>query len=126
MGWFFNVNFGFILDCPGGELFYLLKKRRIFTENEARFYFLQILYGLSYLHENSIIYRDLKPENILIDWSGNLKIVDFGLSKKLTQLKNKQKSFSYCGSAEYMAPEMILRTGHSFSLDYYSLGALLY
>lgn len=107
-------------------MFYLLKKRRIFTENEARFYFLQILYGLSYLHEHSIIYRDLKPENILIDWSGNLKIVDFGLSKKLTQLKNKQKSFSYCGSAEYMAPEMILRTGHSFSLDYYSLGALLY
>lgn len=62
----------------------------------------------------------------MIDWSGNLKIVDYGLSKKVSQLKNKQKSFSYCGSAEYMAPEMIMRTGHSFSLDYYSLGALLY
>jgi serum/glucocorticoid-regulated kinase 2 len=55
-----------------------------------------------------------------------LKIVDFGLSKKINKCSNKTKSFSYCGSAEYMAPEMILRTGHSFALDYYSLGALLY
>jgi ABC-type uncharacterized transport system permease subunit len=89
----------------------------------AKFYFLQILYGIEYLHSKSIIYRDLKPENILIDADGNCKIVDFGLSKKIDR---KSKTFSYCGSAEYMAPEMILRTGHSFGIDYYSLGALLY
>lgn len=89
----------------------------------AKFYFLQILYGIQYLHSKSIIYRDLKPENILIDSDGNCKIVDFGLSKKIDA---RTKTFSYCGSAEYMAPEMILRTGHSFGIDYYSLGALLY
>ena len=57
-----------LLDCPGGELFYLLKRKKIFTEDEARFYFLQIVSGISDLHEHNIIYRDLKPENILIDW----------------------------------------------------------
>ena len=92
-------------------------------EESARFYFLQILYGIQYLHGKSIIYRDLKPENILIDSCGNTKIVDFGLTK---QLRTKQKTYSYCGSAEYMAPQMILRSGHSFAVDYYSLGALLY
>lgn len=89
----------------------------------ARFYFLQILYGIEYLHSKSVIYRDLKPENILLDHDVNCKIVDFGLSKKID---SRTKTFSYCGSAEYMAPEMILRTGHSFGIDYYSLGALLY
>jgi serum/glucocorticoid-regulated kinase 2 len=93
------------------------------SENMARFYFLQILYGIEYLHSKSVIYRDLKPENILLDHDGNCKIVDFGLSKKID---SRTKTFSYCGSAEYMAPEMILRTGHSFGIDYYSLGALLF
>ena len=80
--------------------------------------------GIKHIHEKNIIYRDLKPENILIDRHGNLKIVDFGLSKKV--LSNRNKTYSYCGSAEYMAPEMILRIGHNASIDYYSLGALLY
>jgi serine/threonine protein kinase len=113
----------FYVDCPGGELFYLLKRVKMMSEEMAKFYFLQILYGIQYLHSKSIIYRDLKPENILIDSDGNCKIVDFGLSKKIDA---RSKTFSYCGSAEYMAPEMILRTGHSFGIDYYSLGALLY
>jgi serum/glucocorticoid-regulated kinase 2 len=89
------------LDCPGGELFYLLKKVKMMSEEMAKFYFLQILYGIQYLHSKSIIYRDLKPENILIDSDGNCKIVDFGLSKKID---SRNKTFSYCGSAEYMAP----------------------
>lgn len=67
----------------------------------ARFYFLQILYGIQYLHAKNIIYRDLKPENILIDADGNCKLVDFGLAKKLDA---RSKTYSYCGSAEYMAP----------------------
>lgn len=89
----------------------------------AKFYFLQILYGMQYLHSKNIIYRDLKPENILIDSDGNCKLVDFGLSKRVAE---RTKTFSYCGSAEYMAPEMILRVGHSFGVDHYSLGAFLY
>lgn len=94
------------------------------TEENARFYFIQILLGIKHMHEKNVLYRDLKPENILIDRKGNLKIVDFGLSKKVSSMRDK--TYSYCGSAEYMAPEMILRAGHNTSVDYYSLGALLY
>jgi protein kinase A len=65
-------------------------------EDMAKFYFLQVLYGIEYLHSQSIVYRDLKPENVLIDADGNCKIVDFGLSK---QLPPRGKTFSYCGSA---------------------------
>ena len=67
----------------------------------ARFYFLQILLGMQYLHSKNIIYRDLKPENIMIDADGNCKLIDFGLSKRID---SRAKTFSYCGSAEYMAP----------------------
>ena len=62
----------------------------------AKFYFLQILYGLQHLHSKKILYRDLKPENILVDADGNCKIVDFGLSK---QVGDRGKTYSYCGSA---------------------------
>lgn len=77
------MYFYFYVDCPGGELFYLLKRKVTLSEDHARFYFIQILLGIKYIHDKGIIYRDLKPENILIDYQGNLKIVDFGLSKKL-------------------------------------------
>lgn len=69
------------LDCPGGELFYYLKQVKRMSEAQARFYFIEILYGLLYLHQNKIIYRDLKPENLLINHDGHIKIADFGLSK---------------------------------------------
>ena len=67
------------------------------TEADARFFFVQILLGIEYLHKSNILYRDLKPENILIDSQGNAKIVDFGLSKILAS--NREKTYSYCGSA---------------------------
>lgn len=69
------------LDCPGGELFYQLKKVKKMTEEQAKFYFLEILIGLDYLHEKKIIYRDLKPENLMIAIDGHIKIADFGLAK---------------------------------------------
>lgn len=77
-----------------------------------------------YLHQQNIIYRDLKPENLLISHDGHIKIADFGLSKG--GMNNREVTYSFCGSTEYMPPEMILKTGHSYPVDFYTLGALLY
>lgn len=82
--------------CPGGELFNQLKKVRKMTEEEAKFYFLEILVALDYIHSHNILYRDLKPENLLIDADGHIKIADFGLSKPLDS--SKSYSYSFCGS----------------------------
>lgn len=72
----------FVVDfCSGGELFYLLQNKRIFSEAEAKFYFAEILLGLEYIHAQNVLYRDLKPENIFIDIDGHIKLADFGLSK---------------------------------------------
>lgn len=111
-----------ILDyCPGGELFHLQKKVIRFNEQEARKYFIEVLLAIEYLHSKNILYRDLKPENIMIDLKGHLRIADFGLAKV-----SKEKRYSFCGSLEYMSPEIVSRIGHSFEVDYYCLGALLY
>jgi serum/glucocorticoid-regulated kinase 2 len=110
--------------CAGGELFYHLRKVKRMSEEEARFYFIEILAGIQYLHENSILYRDLKPENLLINIDGHIKITDFGLSKP--DVGRDDLAYTFCGSAEYMPPEMILNAGHNFTVDYYTLGALLY
>ena len=72
----------FALDfCSGGELFYFLSQKSRFTEEEARFYFAEMLLGLEFIHDKNILYRDLKPENIFIDIDGHIKLADFGLSK---------------------------------------------
>ena len=71
-----------------------------------------------------IIYRDIKPENILLDIDGNARIGDFGLSKP--DMDINEFAYSFCGSPEYMAPEMLLKVGHTYTVDYYCLGALLY
>ncbi|CAD8163908.1 unnamed protein product [Paramecium pentaurelia] len=115
----------FVLEyCSGGELFYLLRKVKKMSEEEAYFYFAEICLGMKNLHNNNIIYRDIKPENILIDFDGHIRIADFGLSKP--QMDNQDIAYSFCGSPEYMAPEMLLKQGHTFQLDLYCLGALLY
>ncbi|CAD8205925.1 unnamed protein product [Paramecium octaurelia] len=113
----------FVLEyCSGGELFFLLRKVKRMSEEQAFFYFAEICLGMKHLHDRSIIYRDIKPENILIDFDGHVRIADFGLSKQLDQ----EIAYSFCGSPEYMAPEMLLKQGHNLQLDLYCLGALLY
>ena len=110
--------------CPGGELFYLLGTIERFLEDEARFYFSEILLALEYLHSMEILYRDLKPENVLLDVDGHVRLTDFGASKEGSTGVKMQTSF--CGSPEYMSPEMLTFQGHSRAVDFYSLGALLY
>jgi serine/threonine protein kinase len=110
--------------CPGGEFYYFLRKVGKLKEEHSKFYFAEILLGLEYLHSRQIIYRDLKPENILIDLDGHIRIADFGLSK--VYIDQIATTYSFCGSPEYMSPEMLQQKGYSLEIDYYSLGALLY
>jgi len=81
------------------------------------------LLGLEYIHSQNILYRDLKPENIFIDIDGHIKLADFGLSK-IT--KDDALNESYCGSAEYMSPEMLNGEPYSYGIDYYSLGSVVF
>jgi len=110
--------------CPGGELFYHLHQIGRFTEEQAKFYFAEVVLALGYLHEQDILYRDLKPENILLDADGHIRITDFGVSKE--NISASTRRYSFCGSPEYMSPEMLRNKGHSRSLDFYTLGAFLY
>ena len=107
----------------GGELFQHLRKFRTFDEEKVRFYGAQIALALQYLHDKGIVYRDLKPENILMDEQGYLRLADFGMAKKL---KNNEKAMSFCGTPEYLAPEIITGEGHDKSADWWSFGILIY
>ena len=95
----------------GGELFYHLRKEICFTEDRARFYSIEIILALDTLHKNGVIYRDLKPENVLLDSEGHLKLTDFGLSK--LQPSAEKMTFTFCGTPEYLAPEIIKGKGHT-------------
>lgn len=107
----------------GGELFQHLRKFRIFDEEKVRFYSAQIGLALEHLHIYGIIYRDLKPENILMDDEGYLKLADFGMAKKL---QGEEKAMSFCGTPEYLAPEIVTGEGHNKAADWWSFGILIY
>lgn len=114
----------FVLEyCPGGELFELLQKKRKFAEDQARFYSAQMVLALEFMHAKNIIYRDLKPENVLVDIDGYLKITDFGLSRM--NVKEKEAR-SICGTPEYLAPEIIMKIGYGKSIDWWTLGCIIY
>ena len=110
-------------SCLGGELWYLLQERGKFDETTSRFYTACVVDAFDYLHSRDIIYRDLKPENMLLDRFGYIKLTDFGFAKKL--LPPGRKTYTFCGTPEYVAPEVILNKGHDISADYWSLGILM-
>ncbi|GFH54727.1 hypothetical protein CTEN210_11203 [Chaetoceros tenuissimus] len=116
----------FVLDyCAGGELFFHLSKVGKFNEHRASFYAAEIVLALEYIHQLDIVYRDLKPENVLLDARGHVRLTDFGLSKEgITNSSSGANSF--CGTPEYLAPEILNRQGHGRAVDWWSLGALLY
>jgi protein-serine/threonine kinase len=115
----------FVLEyCPGGELFFYLSQIGRFKEDAARFYASNILLALHHLHSQNILYRDLKPENVLVSHDGYVKIADFGLSKENILGHNDAKSI--CGTAEYLAPEILLNQGHGKASDWWSFGAIIY
>ncbi|KAF1575769.1 cGMP-dependent protein kinase 2, partial [Eudyptes moseleyi] len=109
--------------CLGGELWSLLRDRGSFDEATTKFCVGCVTEAFDYLHHTGIIYRDLKPENLILDAEGYIKLVDFGFAKKIG---SGQKTWTFCGTPEYVAPEVILSKGHDFSVDFWSLGILVY
>ncbi|XP_059098245.1 cGMP-dependent protein kinase, isozyme 2 forms cD4/T1/T3A/T3B-like isoform X6 [Tigriopus californicus] len=110
-------------SCLGGELWTILRDRGNFDDSTTRFYTACVVEAFDYLHSRGIIYRDLKPENLLLDGVGFVKLVDFGFAKKL---QVGRKTWTFCGTPEYVAPEVILNKGHDISADYWSLGVLMF
>ena len=107
----------------GGELFQHLRNSKRFDEPRSKFYASQILLGLGHLHSNDIVYRDLKPENILMDDNGNVCLTDFGMAKII---RKNETSMSFCGTPEYLAPEIITGEGHNKAADWWSFGILVF
>ncbi|GJE84119.1 Pkinase-domain-containing protein [Phanerochaete sordida] len=109
----------------GGELFWHLQRETKFSEERARFYVAELVLALEHLHKYDIVYRDLKPENILLDATGHVALCDFGLSKP--DLRSDELTNTFCGTTEYLAPEVLLdEHGYSKLVDFWSLGVLLF
>ena len=106
-------------------MFTHLRKNIKFTEKKTRFYGAELILALKWLHDNKIIYRDLKPENIILGSDGHIKITDFGLSK-MNINKENDLTFTFWGTPEYLAPEIISQKGHDKSVDWWSLGIIIF
>ena len=114
-----------LLDyCPNGDLARQLEFQKNFSEDKAKFYLCEIILAIGDLHEKDIIFRDLKPDNVVLNEEGHALLTDFGLSRE--GVNNPNKAQSFCGSIAYLAPEMINRTGHGKSVDWYLVGVLFY
>jgi serine/threonine protein kinase len=108
----------------GGTLFYHLRKSKCFTEERARMYAAELLSALDHLHQQNIIYRDLKLENVLMDYQGHLALTDFGLSKQ--NIDSTGGATTFCGTAEYIAPELLKGQKYGPAVDWWSFGILIY
>ncbi|KAH8751631.1 kinase-like domain-containing protein [Diaporthe sp. PMI_573] len=104
-----------------------LRQLRRFDESTARFYPAEIVLAFEYLHEKQggVFYRDLKPENLLLDEDGH-KLVDFGFAKRLHEQDRTAKTYTLCGTSEYLAPEVLYNEGYTTTVDWWSLGVLIY
>ncbi|CAI5740035.1 unnamed protein product [Peronospora destructor] len=120
-------DLNFVLEyCQGGELFFHLQQQysQKFDEKATRFYAAEVLAALNELHSNGVVYRDLKPENVLLDSQGHVKLADFGFAKQ--EMKSGQRTYSFCGSPEYLSPEMVKKDGHGIETDMWSFGCFIY
>ncbi|CAN9185559.1 unnamed protein product [Alternaria alternata] len=117
-----SKNLYMVMDfVEGGELFSLLRKSQRFPNPVAKFYAAEVTLALDYLHSHNIIYRDLKPENLLLDRHGHLKITDFGFAKEVPDI-----TWTLCGTPDYLAPEVVASKGYNKSVDWWSLGILIF
>ena len=120
-----NIKLYIITEfMQGGEMFFHLHKEKRFSNEKTRFYIIELILAIEFLHKNKMLYRDLKPENIMIDSNGHIKLTDFGLSKMVK--KQKQKVFTICGTPQYLAPEILSDDGYDNSVDWWSLGCVMY
>lgn len=120
-----NDRLVFVMEyVNGGELFFHLSRDKVFSEARARFYGAEITLALKYLHENKIVYRDLKLENLLINSEGHIKITDFGLCKEEISFTDTTKTF--CGTPEYLAPEVLEDNDYGHAVDWWGFGVVLY
>lgn len=113
----------FASSSAGGELFSLLVELRVVPVDTARVYAAQVLLALEYIHNSGHVYRDLKPENMLLAGDGHLKLADLGFCKPL---KRGEKTYTTCGTADYMAPEVMLCQGHDKAADYWAFGVFIF
>ena len=117
-----NTNLYMLLEyVVGGELFSHLRRAGRFTNDMTRFYASEIVLAIEYLHSKNIVYRDLKPENLLLDHNGHIVLTDFGFAKRIDD-----RTWTLCGTPEYLAPEIIQSKGHGKAVDWWALGILIF
>ena len=114
----------FVLEfVNGGEMFTHIQKQKKhrFDEDQTRFFAAETVLAFEYLHNLDIVFRDLKPENMLIDYRGHIRVTDFGFAKRVDD-----KTWTMCGTPEYLAPEIIVNKGYSHAVDWWAVGVLTY
>jgi serine/threonine protein kinase len=109
--------------APGGELFFLMQRMGLLPLRNVRIYIAEIALAIDHLHKLGVVYRDLKLENILLDENGHIKLTDFGLAKELDE---SDKTGTFCGTGEYVAPELVSRQPYGVEVDWWATGILLY
>ncbi|KDR20026.1 ribosomal protein S6 kinase alpha-5-like [Zootermopsis nevadensis] len=110
----------------GGTMTNLLRQKGPFTEDQARIYIAEVVLAIEHLHKMRVIHRDLKPDNILLDARGHVAVADYGISKTFRSPKKAKRTYSFCGTREYMAPEVIRSKGYGLAADWWSVGVLAY